>query len=173
MYTLQGQYLSFQPESQASFFKIAILAFGLAGYCLFRSANNQKDLVRRTGGECLIWGKKPKVISAEYFSTDGVKHTSLLLCSGEPRSGQRIVDALLGWWGLVRHANYLGDLVQATAMCAICGYSHIVPFTYLIFLSILLLHRSARDNERCSNKYGKYWSQYRKQVKWVLIPTVF
>lgn len=49
---------------------------------MFRSVNHQKDIVRRTDGNCMIWGKKAEVIRATYKTADGKDHESLLLCSG-------------------------------------------------------------------------------------------
>lgn len=35
---------------------------------------------------------------------------------------------------------------------------------------ILLIHRIWRDDARCKGKYGKYWDEYGKVVKWKLLP---
>ncbi len=35
-----------------------------AGYSVFRWTNYQKDTVRSSDGQCLIWGSSPKVIRA-------------------------------------------------------------------------------------------------------------
>jgi hypothetical protein len=37
-----------------------------AGYAVFRWTNFQKDTVRSSDGNCLIWGSKPRVIRATY-----------------------------------------------------------------------------------------------------------
>jgi 7-dehydrocholesterol reductase len=126
---------------------LAILGLGLAGYYIFRATNHHKDICRRTNGNTMIWGKQAKVIRAKYISSDGKEHNSLLLCSG--------------WWGLSRHFNYLGDLMISSAMCLTCGFTHILPYFYIIYMTILLLHRISRDDERCRNKYGKYWDEYK------------
>lgn len=41
------------------------------------------QVFRAKGGKLLIWGKKPKVIEATYFTGDGKKKKSLLLASGK------------------------------------------------------------------------------------------
>jgi 7-dehydrocholesterol reductase len=38
--------------------------------------------VRKTNGNCNIWGKPATFIRSEYTSSDGKKHTSILLTSG-------------------------------------------------------------------------------------------
>ncbi|MCJ1308004.1 hypothetical protein MMC25_001654 [Agyrium rufum] len=132
---------------------------GRAGYGLFRSVNHQKDITRRTNGQCTIWGKKAEIIECDFVTQDGKQHESLLLCSG--------------WWGLARHANYLGDLILSFSMCATCGIGHVLPWFYAIYMTVLLLHRCRRDERRCQAKYGAKWDEYVARVPWKLIPGVF
>jgi 7-dehydrocholesterol reductase len=159
MYTLQTQYLARNPVILSPLQAAAIAIAGVSGYAIFRSVNHQKDLCRRTQGECQIWGSKAEILRVKYRTKDGLEHNSLLLCSG--------------WWGKARHVNYLGDLVLSYSMCATCGIKNLLPWTYAIFMTVLLFHRCSRDEERCSKKYGKYWDEYCKRVKYVIIPGVF
>lgn len=82
IYTLQPQFLAIHPVSLSPIAAATILTTGLGGYILFRSANDQKYLVRETQGKCLIWGKAPKYIQCKYKTTDGSTHKSIILCSG-------------------------------------------------------------------------------------------
>ena len=163
MYTLQAQYLARFPVSLSPVAATIILSVGIGGYIIFRSVNHQKDIARRTRGECQIWGKKAEVIKARYSTVDGKQHETILLCSG--------------WWGVVRHANYIGDLFFSWAACFAAGWTcesfTILPFTYGIFMTILLIQRCIRDEERCSGKYGKTWDEYCEKVKWRLVPGLF
>jgi 7-dehydrocholesterol reductase len=175
IYTLQAQYLARYPYSLPDIWAVVILLVGLSGYVVFRAVNHQKDIARRTRGECTIWGKKAVVIKAKFFTADGKEHETILLCSG--------------WWGVVRHANYLGDLVLSYSMCAAAGMATIgtseipsiwengglvlLPWTYAIFMTILLIQRCIRDEERCSGKYGAIWQEYCDKVRWRLIPGLF
>lgn len=159
MYTLQTQYLARNPIIISAFQAMTILVTGVSGYLIFRSVNHQKDVVRRTGGKCIIWGSRAQVLRVKYQTKDGTDHESLLLCSG--------------WWGVARHANYFGDLILSYSMCAACGVENILPWTYAIFMTVLLIHRSRRDEERCSKKYGKDWDEYCKRVRWIIIPGVY
>nr|CAG8584515.1 14581_t:CDS:10 [Entrophospora candida] len=59
-----------------------ILSIGLTGYYIFRAVNHQKDIVRKTNGNCKVWGKPAKVIKTQYLTSDGKIHSSLLLVSG-------------------------------------------------------------------------------------------
>jgi protein-S-isoprenylcysteine O-methyltransferase Ste14 len=78
-----------------------------------------------------------------------------------------------GFWGLSRHCNYLGDLMMAYSWCLACGFSHILPYTYAIYLTILLLHRIKRDHERCQGKYGRAYEVYCARVPYKIIPYVY
>lgn len=82
MYTLQCQYLARYPVDLSTFSAIALTLTGLSGYALFRSVNFQKDLARRTKGNCEIWGKKAEVMKVGFRTKDGERHESLLLISG-------------------------------------------------------------------------------------------
>ena len=159
MYTLQTQYLARNPVILSNSLALAILTAGVSGYILFRSVNHQKDLVRRTNGNCKLWGSPAEVVRVKYRTSDGVEHNSILLCSG--------------WWGFARHVNYLGDLILSYSMCATCGFDNLLPWTYAIFMTTLLIHRCWRDEERCSKKYGKGWEDYCKIVKWVIVPGIY
>jgi len=165
MYTLQSHYLLQNPVELSNFYFTVVLAMSLIGYYIFRTVNNQKDLVRLTDGNCLIWGKKPKIIRTKYTTSDGKEHQSILLASG--------------FWGLARHFNYLGDLTMSLAMCLTCGLpyplsttGHLLPYFYIIYMCILLGHRVARDDARCRGKYGKYWKQYCDLVKYKVVPGI-
>ncbi|EEQ27259.1 7-dehydrosterol-delta 7-reductase [Microsporum canis CBS 113480] len=149
MYTLQTQYLATHPINLSSWAAALILA----------TANHQKYLSRATNGKCKIWGKSPEFIRAKYKTAEGSIHESLLLCSG--------------WWGLVRHANYLGDLILSYSMCATCGFTNLLPWTYAIYMTILLVHRCYRDEVRCYNKYGESWKEYCAKVPYRIIPGIF
>ncbi len=138
---------------------VAISALGLLGYGLFLSANEQRYRARRLGSRCRILGRPARLIEAPFVTADGARHTSLLLASG--------------WWGIVRHPNYLGDLAMATAMGLACGVSHLLPWSYPIFLAGLLVRRLLRDERRCHDKYGRAWDAYRALVPYRLIPWIW
>ncbi|KAI9175746.1 hypothetical protein H9P43_006110 [Blastocladiella emersonii ATCC 22665] len=158
-YTLQGHYLAVNPVSLPTWYAAAVTALGLGGYAIFRAVNHQKDLVRRTNGQCTIWGKPPTMLRPKYTTSDGVEHESILLTSG--------------FWGLSRHCNYLGDLLLSSAMCLACGFEHLTPYFYIIFMTILLVGRIYRDDARCRGKYGKHWEEYCRIVPYKLVPYVW
>lgn len=161
-YTLQAQYLGLYPTAPPTWYLAGVFAIGLSGYAIFRSVNDQKDQVRRAGAEdqpCRIWGRPATYIRATYETLDGARHTSLLLTCG--------------WWGLARHANYVGDLLLSSAMCALVGRSVLLVWFYATFMGILLVHRCLRDEARGQAKYGKYWNEYCGQVPWRFVPGIW
>ncbi|XP_068177002.1 7-dehydrocholesterol reductase [Antennarius striatus] len=159
LYTLQGLYLVYHPVQLPLGHALVVLGLGLIGYYVFRSTNHQKDLFRRSEGNCSIWGKKPTYIESSYRSADGAVHRSKLLTSG--------------FWGVARHFNYTGDLMGSLAYCAACGFGHALPYFYIVYMSILLVHRCVRDEHRCSSKYGQDWKRYTNAVPYRLLPGVF
>src|SRR3990167_8747631 len=158
-YTFQTWYLSHNFVQLTEPVLYTILITGLVAYYLFRSSNNQRRKFREKNGKINIWGKQAKYISAEYNTVDGKKGKSLLLISG--------------WWGLARHFNYLADIVQSFCYCVPCGFNDVMPWFYFFFMTWLLNHRAAIDNQRCKMKYGKYWDDYCKAVPYKMIPYVF
>lgn len=159
MYTLQAFYLSQHPVQLSNTHSIAILLLGFTGYWIFRSANRQKDAFRQNREKAIIWGKNVNTIACTYKSFDGSEHQSKLLVSG--------------WWGIGRHMNYTGDLMLSAAYCLACGFDHLLPYFYIVFMSILLVHRCYRDEHRCLNKYGDSWMEYCRRVPYRLLPGVF
>jgi len=159
MYTLQGLFLLYHPVDLSTGFALFVLTLGITGYVIFRSANNQKDKFRRTQGKEAIWGKMPEFITCQYTATDGSLHRSKLLLSG--------------WWGKARHMNYTGDLMLSLAYCLACGFTHILPYFYIIYMTILLVNRCYRDEHRCQNKYGDAWKEYCRRVPYRLIPGIY
>ncbi|KAL2805845.1 delta(14)-sterol reductase TM7SF2 isoform 2 [Daubentonia madagascariensis] len=78
-----------------------------------------------------------------------------------------------GWWGMVRHPNYLGDLIMALAWSLPCGMSHLLPYFYLLYFTALLVHREARDERQCLQKYGLAWHEYCRRVPYRIVPYVY
>ncbi|KAJ3593543.1 hypothetical protein NHX12_005877 [Muraenolepis orangiensis] len=156
----EGLYLVYHPVQLSAPYAGAVLVLGLLGYYVFRSTNHQKDLFRRTGGACTIWGRSPPAfIECSYHSADGGFHHSKLLTSG--------------FWGVARHFNYTGDLMGSLAYCAACGGGHLLPYFYMVYMTVLLVHRCVRDEHRCGSKYGADWKRYTDAVPYRLLPGVF
>lgn len=63
----------------------------------------------------------------------------------------------------------MGDWMMSWAWCLPAGFSTPLPYFYVVFFAILLVHRQMRDDEACEHKYGKDWETYKKLVpsRWV------
>lgn len=160
MYTIQAQFLVHRPDNLSWATASLVTALFAVGYWIFRSANNQKDYFRSKKGDCKIWGAPARYIKAKYVASDGSQHEGLLLCSG--------------FWGIARHTNYLGDLLLSLATCLACGtLSYLIPFFYIIYMTMVLVHRVGRDHQRCSEKYGAYWTEYCRRVPYKIVPYLY
>lgn len=149
----------YHPVQLCTAHALGVLVLGLLGYYIFRASNQQKDLFRRTNGNCRIWGRRPESIECSYSSVGGTRYHSKLLTSG--------------FWGWARHFNYTGDLMGSLAYCLACGFEHLLPYFYITYMAILLTHRCLRDEHRCSSKYGKDWERYTAAVPYRLLPGLF
>ncbi|XP_067928515.1 uncharacterized protein [Watersipora subatra] len=159
LYASFSFYLVSHPIALSYPLAFAIVAAGLTCIAVNYDADWQRQHVRATDGQTTIWGKKPEVIRAKYRTSQGEEKSSLLLVSG--------------FWGLARHFHYLPELGLALCWSIPCGFDHILPYTYLIFLTLLLIHRTHRDDLKCSDKYGIYWRQYKSKVPYKIIPYIF
>lgn len=136
-----------------------ILFFGVLFTVLNYWVDWQKEYFRKSGGRCRIWAKTADFIVAHYKTNVGTNKKTQLLTSG--------------FWGVARHLNYLFEIMVAMSWSLpALGYG-IWPFMYPIFLSVLLVHRTFRDEKKCQEKYGKAWTEYCQKVPYRLIPGLF
>lgn len=149
-YTIQAYYLVEHTHDLPWWGATAIVLLNVIGYAAFRGANIQKHKFRKDP-ETPIWGKP-----AEYIKT---ARGALLLTSG--------------WWGLSRHMNYFGDLLMGLAWCLPCLFGSPVPYFYIIYFTILLVHRERRDYDMCAVRYGKDWDAYCAKVPRRIIPGIY
>ncbi|XP_021467741.2 delta(14)-sterol reductase LBR isoform X1 [Oncorhynchus mykiss] len=148
-FSLQAYYLVHHPNHLSLPWIVGIVTLNVIGFSIFRKANSQKNAFRRN----------PSDPTLSHLKTIPTATGKSLLVSG--------------LWGLVRHPNYLGDLIMALAWSLPCGFTHILPYFYVIYLSILLVHREARDEAQCRRKYGSAWDDYCREVRYRIIPRVY
>ena len=127
-----------------------IVALYLLGWGLTRGANNQKY----------------------YFK---LGHTGKFLGVVEQRAleGTRILCS--GFWGLARHINYLGEVLQAVAL-ALPGWlvsGSPLPWLYPLYYVALLVPRQLEDDRLCKRKYGDVWDRYVALVPYRIVPGVW
>ncbi|XP_068433760.1 delta(14)-sterol reductase LBR isoform X2 [Clinocottus analis] len=148
-YSLQAYYLVGHPNPLSLPAVAAILSLKLVGFYIFRKSNSEKNAFRRNPAD-------PKLSHLQTIPT---------------ATGRSLLVS--GWWGVVRHPNYLGDLFMALAWSLPCGFSHLLPWYYMIYFIILLVHRDARDMSACRRKYGSAWDEYCRTVPYRIIPGVY
>jgi hypothetical protein len=151
--------------SQTSALAIALLFF--VGWCFTRGANLQKFWHKCVHSSTPAAGarlKQPSGVSEtlqEYVSThpagllvDFASSSFGLHGLGDtvPGSSGRLLCS--GWWGLSRHVNYFGEIVQAVAL-ALPGYlttGSVVPWLYPFYYVALFVPRQVEDDEACEIK---------------------
>ncbi|XP_009899516.2 delta(14)-sterol reductase LBR [Dryobates pubescens] len=149
VYSLQAFYLVGHPTPISWPVAVAITILNCVGYYIFRSANSQKNNFRRNPAD-------PKLAYLKFIPT---------------ATGKGLL--VTGWWGFVRHPNYLGDIIMALAWSLPCGFNHILPYFYVIYFIGLLVHREARDEHHCKQKYGLAWEKYCQRVPYRIFPYIY
>jgi Ergosterol biosynthesis ERG4/ERG24 family. len=159
VYTSHSFYLAGNAPDISVWTGLAIFIFGFLMIWTNYDSDNQRYVFRQTQGECLIWGKKPRKIVAEYTTDAGETKKSLLL-----------VD---GWWKVSRHFHYMPEILGSLCWGLPALNSGFVgPYFYTCFLTILLFDRAFRDDDRCRKKYGPYWEKYCSEVPYMIVPFV-
>ncbi|XP_047470929.1 7-dehydrocholesterol reductase-like [Penaeus chinensis] len=157
-YTYSSYYLVAHPPLVSNSAGILILLLGIVFIALNYRVDWEKEYFRAHKGKCYIWGYQATFINATYESSSGIRQSKLLTS---------------GFWGIARHLNYVFEILAAFSW-SLPGFGYgIWPFLYCLFLTVLLVHRVFRDEEKCRVKYGAAWVKYSKVVPYRMIPGVF
>lgn len=156
VYTSPSMYLVVHPIHLNSALAILIAALGTASIMINYFADKQRLNTRALNGEGKVWGKKPVTLVAHYHTEQGEEKQTLLLASG--------------WWGVARHFHYIPELTGTFFWSVPALFTHFAPYFYVTFLTVLLVDRAFRDDQRCKKKYGNYWQQYCQLVPYKIIP---
>jgi Delta14-sterol reductase len=173
IYSIQAHYLAIHPVHLGWTGVVGVLSVQALGYYLFRASNNEKNRFRSNPND-------PKIKHLQYMTT---------------ASGSKLLVS--GWWGTARHINYLGDWIMAWSYClptGLAGYTlqrdaftgttavvrneavgwgMIFTYFYVVYFGVLLVHRESRDEEKCARKYGADWEEYKRRVRWRIIPYIY
>jgi delta24(24(1))-sterol reductase len=68
--------------------------------------------------------------------------------------------------------HYTADIIMASTWALACGFTGILPYLYPVFFFVMIMHRAARDEARCREKYGEDWVKYTSIVKYRFIPFI-
>jgi delta14-sterol reductase len=125
-------------------------ALFLFGWVFTRGANMQKYFFKTMPEKKFLW-MKSEIIS------DGNRR---LLASG--------------FWGVSRHINYLGEIIQAIAIALAPGYFGVwMVWLYPLYYIGLMFSRQADDDKLCKAKYGELWDKYKEKAKYKIIPYIY
>tara|TARA_R110000868_G_scaffold10639_4_gene51682 strand:- start:90808 stop:92139 length:1332 start_codon:yes stop_codon:yes gene_type:complete len=158
VYTLSTMYLVTHPINLPTWLAVGIVMLGSGSVLVNYWADKQRQIFRATNGQCKVWGKDPVTIHATYINDDGEEKKSILLASG--------------WFGVARHFHYVPEILGAFLWTLPAMFNHFLPYFYVVFLTVLLLHRAYRDELKCAKKYGVYWQEYCKRVPSLIMPGV-
>jgi len=163
VYTMHTLFLVNKPPGEELSFEITVLYIlgGIFSVWCNYDCDRQRQEFRRTSGKAKIWGSAPEYIEAKFVTEDGNNHSSLLLASG--------------WWRIARHFHYVPEITASIFWCApsaqTAWYAYL-PYFYPLYLTLLLLDRSFRDDQRCSDKYKGYWVEYCDKVPYKILPGI-
>lgn len=145
------------PEADLSPTSAAyIVGVFLCGWVLTRGANMQKFVYKRSDGERKVWmGLRMRVVPS----------TRLLVT---------------GFWGLSRHVNYMGEILQATALAlpgslvASTAYYRWLPWLYPLYYVLLFVPRQIDDDAQLRAKYGEErFAEYVRRVPYRIVPGLY
>ncbi|CVL13601.1 hypothetical protein LB506_012672 [Fusarium annulatum] len=181
VYSLQTRYLSVHPVSLGPLGLAGMLGLIGLGFYIFRSANNEKNRFRTNPDD-------PRISHLKYIQTQkgskllttgwwGIaRHINYLgdwiqswpYCLPTGLAGYQILSAgthAEGAW-VMRDGR---EVIQGEAK----GWGMLITYFYILYFAILLVHRERRDDDKCHRKYGKDWEEYRKIVRYRIIPGIY
>jgi len=149
--TLITKYLIERQPVLAWYYLVGIGLLNALGYIIFRASETQR----------CEFAKDPSSAKPE-----GVLETT---------GGRKLLVS--GWWGLVRHPNYLGEiLIQWSWVLPAVGAAgkiDLLVYYLPIFTTLCLLMRCRQQNDRNKKKHGTAWATYCERVPANLIPKIY
>jgi 7-dehydrocholesterol reductase len=159
IYTSPALYLVHHPIDLPLLVAALIFIVGVLSIGANFLADKQRMAFRESGGELLIFGKKPQMTQVTYKTHSGEERKNILLASG--------------FWGIARHFHYVPELAGAFLWSSPALFTHFFPYFYFSFLFCLLFDRALRDDKRCAEKYGKGWEEHCKKVPYKILPFIY
>jgi hypothetical protein len=148
---------------------VLIFALHLLGWFLTRGANLQKYFF--------------KISPKDSNSSPSTVFFGLVRQEALPGSNNRILCS--GFWGVARHINYLGEIIQSIALTlpGLIINSFFFSFppslvtvlstAYPLYYILLFISRQVDDDHLCQLKYGEVWEAYCRRVPWRILPGVW
>lgn len=159
IYTLPGLFTAYHPFDLSPIAFLSIALLGIIAIFINYDIDRQKMYVREKRDKAKVWGRKASFRVVKYTNARNEQRESVLLTCG--------------YWAMARHLHYFPEIMAALFWSLPNGPHFALPYFYVVYLTILLVHRSYRDDERCRNKYGAYWDQHMKDVPYRIIPYLY
>lgn len=155
--------VAFDAENDVSGLScILILSLFFAGWIITRGANLQKYEFR-------VFPNKDRF----YFLFN------IIYVPQKTVPSSRLLTS--GWWGVARHFNYFGEIVQGFALAIpgllvadeLVSVHGLLPLLYPIYYILLFVTREIDDEAVCHAKYGEKWEEYCHLVPWRICPWIW
>ena len=163
VYCLSSMYIASRPPFELPI-PYAAFCFALlfGAYYVWDTANSQRNRFRMKLNGSYV--KRKAFPQLPWGTLENPRHLDTVAGS------KLLVD---GWWRYARKPHYTADVLMALSWGLICGFDHFLPYFYVAFFVVMILHRAGRDIARCRKKYGADWDRYSKEVPYLFIPKVF
>jgi len=163
VYGFGAMYIASHPPFELSIpYTAFCFALLFGAYYVWDTANGQRNRFRMQ-----LNGSYVKRMAFPQLPWDTLRNPRHL----DTEAGSKLlVD---GWWRYARKPHYTADVLMALSWGLICGFDHFLPYFYVVFFVVMILHRAGRDSARCKRKYGADWDRYRKEVPYLFVPKVF
>jgi delta14-sterol reductase len=180
-YSTQTRYLSVYPLSLGPLGLAAVTTVLCTGFYIFRASNSQKNAFRTNPNDASVAHLKyietkagTRLLISGWWGL--ARHTNYLgdwlqswpYCLPTGLAGYTILAAGTKAQGSFEMVDGRG-VVQGNAK----GWGIIFTYFYVLYFTILLIHRDGRDDEKCARKYGEDWERYKKIVRWRILPGVY
>lgn len=136
---------------------LPVYVIGSVAWFLCQWTNEQKRLFRINPERTICCSRDaPRKVEAFYYK-DGELRSNYLLTGG--------------WWGQCRHPQYVFDILHSFSWGVLAGgfNGNVSAFLYPVYITVLLVHRSIRDEKRCRLKYGTFYETYKETVPYRMI----
>jgi protein-S-isoprenylcysteine O-methyltransferase Ste14 len=147
--TLITKYLIDRSPVVAWYYLALIGLMNAVGYVIFRSSETQRCEFAKNPGN-------PALAHLETVNTAG---------------GRKLIVS--GWWGLVRHPNYLGEILIQWSWVLPTGLTDLLPYYLPFVTTLMIVIRCHQINQRNKRKYGTAWDSYCEKVRSNILPKVY